>query len=215
VYKRQDSHHHRWNERPAEDDALDRALALAEEAVRLDEANHVAHGALALTHFFRGEHERGKIEAYRTIDLSPNNAIWLAMLGFYLAVHEDFERALPMARRAMELTPHPPSWWRWAFFLDHYHHGRYEDALAEVVDANWEQDFREPLYVAATYGQLGRHDDAKRALDELRALWQRPVRDIRQELIERNSFTSVLADQLMEGLVKAGLELESPPQEQG
>ncbi len=215
AYLYADSHHHRWNERPAEDDALGRALALAEEAVRLDEANHVAHGALALTHFFRGENERGRIEAYRTIDLSPNNAIWLAMLGFYLTVNEDFERALPMARRAMELTPHPPSWWRWAFFLDHYHQGRYEDALAEVVDANWESDFREPLYVAAAYGQLGRHDDAKPALDELRALWQRPVRDLRQELIERNSFTSALADQLMEGLVKAGLELESPPQEQG
>jgi serine/threonine protein kinase/Tfp pilus assembly protein PilF len=215
AYLYADAHHHRWNERPAEDDALGRALALAEEAVRLDEANHVAHGALALTHFFRGEHERGKIEAYRTIDLSPNNAIWLAMLGFYLAVHEDFERALPMARRAVELTPHPPNWWRWAFFLDHYRHGRYEDALAEVVDANWESDFREPLYVAATYGQLGRHGDAEPALDELRALWKKPVGDIHQELIERHSFTPALAGQLMEGLVKAGLELESPLQEQG
>jgi hypothetical protein len=60
--------------------------------------------------------------------------------------------------------------------------------------------------LAASYGQLGRAGDAGPALDEMRALWSRPVGDIRQELIERHGYTPALSDHLMEGLAKAGLE---------
>jgi len=206
AYLYADEHHHRWNERPAEYDALDRALELAEEAARLDDANNVSHGALMLTHFLRGEDERGKIEAFRTIELSPNNALWLALAGTYLAQQEDFEHGVPMVRKAIALSPHPPPWYGMAIFLDHYHQGRYEEALTEAKRLNREGDFREPLFVATTYGQLGRPDDAGQSLDELRALWPRPVGDLRQELIERHALSPALTDHLLEGLAKAGLE---------
>jgi isopenicillin N synthase-like dioxygenase len=71
------------------------------------------------------------------------------------------------------------------------------------------------LFIAAAYGQLGRTDQAQQKLDELRALWPRPLAELRQELIERHAFSSGLADHLLEGLAKAGLELDSPPQEPG
>jgi len=212
AYLYAEEHHHRWNERPAEYDALDRALELAEEAVRLDDANYVSHGALMLTHFLRGEYEHGKIEAYRTIDLSPNNALWLALVGTYLAQQEDFEHGVPMVRKSIALSPHPPPWYRMAIFYDHYHHGRYGDALTEALRLNWEGDFREPLFVAATYGQLGRPDDAKQGLMELRELWPRPFGDLRQDLIERHALSPGLTDHLLEGLAKAGLKgVADPP----
>ena len=206
AYLYAEEYHHRWNERTDEYDALDRALDLAKEAVRLDTANHVAHGALALTYFFRGEHERGKIEGHRTIDLSPNNALWLSMIGIRFAHQEDFEHGVPMVRKAMALTPHPPSWITMPFFFDHYHHGQYEEALTEVKGMDLGGDFRGPLFLAAAYGQLGRPDDAGQALDELRASWPRPVGELRRELIERHALSPALTDHLMEGLAKAGLE---------
>ncbi|MBD3853870.1 MAG: hypothetical protein IFJ96_03740 [Acidobacteria bacterium] len=206
AYLYAEEHHHRWNERPAEYDALDRALELAEEAARLDDANYVSHGALMLTHFLRGEYERGKIEAFRTIELSPNNALWLALAGTYLAQQGDFENGVPMVRKAIALSPHPPPWYGMAVFYEHYFHGRYEEALTEAKRLNWEGDFREPLFVAATYGQLGHPDNAEQSLDELRALWPRPVGDLRQELIERHALSPALTDHLLEGLAKAGLE---------
>jgi non-specific serine/threonine protein kinase len=208
AYLYADQYHHRWNERPEEYDALDQALQVAEQAVRLDPANHVAHGALALTYFLRGDPEHGKIEAYRTIDLNPNNALWLALLGNYLSRQGDFEHSVPMVRKVVALNPHPPPWIRNAIFLDHYVHGRYEAALTEAnrIAAMEQPDFRDPLFLAAAYGQLDRPDDARRALEELRALWPRPVGDIRLELIQRHAFSSELTDHLMEGLAKAGLE---------
>jgi TolB-like protein/Tfp pilus assembly protein PilF len=206
AYLYAEEHHHRWNERAAEYDALDRALALAEEAVRIDDASHVAHGALMLTHFLRGEYERGRIEAFRTIELSPNDALWLALTGTYLAQLEDFENGVPMVRKAIALSPHPPPWYGMAAFYDHYHHGRYDEALAEAKRLNWEGDFREPMFVAATYGQLDQPGHARQSLEELRALWPRPDGDLRQELIERHALSPSLADHLVDGLEKAGLK---------
>lgn len=68
-------------------------------------------------------------------------------------------------------------------------------------------DFRLPLFFAATYGQLGRQEEAASALDELRNLWGKPVDEIRRELIERHAYSREVTDRLMESLEKAGLEL--------
>jgi serine/threonine protein kinase len=206
AYLYGEEYHHRWNERTDEYDALDRAHELAEEAVQLDTASHVAHGALSLIHTFSGEHDLAMIEGRRAIDLSPNNALWLSVLGLYLTQQEDFERGLPLVRKAIALSPNPPSWIMMGAFYDHYHHGRYEQALAEARAMDLGPDFRGPLFVAAARGQLGRPDDAVQALEEMRTLWSRPVGDIRQELIERHGYTPGLTDHLMEGLAKAGLE---------
>ena len=206
AYLYAEEYHHRRNERTDEYDALDRALEIAKEAVRLDTTNHVAHGALSLVHFFRGEYDLAMIEGHRTIDLSPNNALWLTLIGTYLAQQEDFEHGLPMVRKAIELSPYPPNWITLAFFFDHYQHGRYEQALALAKAMDLGGDFRGPLFVAAAHGQLGHPDDAGQELDELRALWPRPFGELRRELIERHAHTPALTDHLLEGLAKAGLE---------
>jgi tetratricopeptide (TPR) repeat protein len=206
AYLYAEEYHHRWNERTDEYVALDRARDLAQRAVRLDNANHVAHFALSLVHTFSGEHELAKVEGRRTLELSPNNAMWLSVFAAYLTAQADFETGLPMVRKAITLSPHPQSWITMPFFYDHYYHGRYEEALAAALGMDLSGDFRGPLFVAAAYGQLGRPDDAVHALEEIRALWSRPVGELRRELIERHGYTLALTDHLMEGLAKAGLE---------
>ena len=102
-----DEFHHRWNERADESNALDRALEHCEAAVQLDTANPVTHGALSLVLMFRGDYERGKSEAYRAIELSPNDALWLLLLGTYLCQLEDFEHGVPMIEKAIAINPYP------------------------------------------------------------------------------------------------------------
>jgi serine/threonine protein kinase/tetratricopeptide (TPR) repeat protein len=205
AYLYAEEYHHRRNERTDEYVALDRALELASEAVRLDDADHVTHGALALTLFFRGEYERAKIEATRTVELAPNNALWLALIGTYLAQQEDFDTGVRMVRKAIALTPHPPSWITLAVFFEHYHFGRYEQALAEAKRFDLGGDFRQPLFVAACLGQLRRVEEARREIDALQAYWDRPPGELRRELIERHAHSPGLTDHLLEGLVKAGM----------
>jgi non-specific serine/threonine protein kinase len=210
AYLYADEYHHRWNERPDEYDSIERALELAEEAVRLDPANHVTHGALALTHFFRGESEQGKRAAYRTIELSADNALWMTLIGTYLTQQGDLVRGPSMVKRAMELNPHKPAWVEMSLFHEHYHQDGYEEALAIAQRLELPGDFRQPLFVAAALGQLDRTEDAAPVIDELRFLWDahysRPFDEIGLELVERHGYSPALVDHLMEGLAKAGLE---------
>ena len=154
----------------------------------------------------------------RAVELNPHNPIVMHLLSNYLAIRGEFETAVPMARRAIELNPHPPEYADFPLFVDHYVHGRYEKALVHSkggVIAN-ETDFREPLFLAATLGQLGRVDEAASALDELRFLWGElgkqagfeglDIGMLRRELLERQAFTEPFTDQLIEGLEKAGLK---------
>jgi TolB-like protein len=206
AYLYSEEYHHRWNARPDEYDALERALQLSEEAVQLDTVSQVAHGCLALTLFLLGDYDHATVEAQRAVDLNPRNALWLGLMGKSLSQLGDTERGLSMVRDATLLSPHPPTLFHMAFFYDHYLNGRYEEALAEARLLDGDGDFRIPLFVAASYGQLGRPDEAAPALAELESLWTLPAEDIRAELIERHAFAPELADRLMEGLAKAGLE---------
>jgi len=207
AYLYADQFHHRWNEPDVDYDSRARALEFAERAVRLDDGNQLAHASLGVASLFHGDSERGIAEIYRAVDLHPNNINVMALLANYLAVQGDFEHAVPMAKKAIALSTNPPEYINIPLFLDHYFHGRYEEALvlskAGVVGG---EDFREPLCLAATYGQLGRIEEAGPALAELGTLWTRPMDEIRLELIERHAFSPELADRIIEGAAKAGME---------
>ena len=217
AYLYADQFHHRWNEPDGQYDSLVRAVQVGERAVSLDDGNQLAHAYLGLAYLFSGDDERAIFEMRRAVELNPHNPIVMHLLSNYLAIRGEFETAVPMARRAIALNPHPPEYADFPLFVDHYVHGRYEEALVHSmggVVAN-ETDFRESLFLAATLGQLGRVDDAAPALEELRFRWSElgkktgfeglEIDDVRQELLVRHAFTESLTDQLIEGLAKAGL----------
>ena len=59
---------------------------------------------------------------------------------------------------------------------------------------------------AVVYANLGRIEEARPVLDELRTLWTRPMSELRSELIERHIFSPDVADRLLKGAARAGLE---------
>ena len=94
--------------------------------------------------------------------------------------------------------------------------GRYEEALVYIKGGVIGQgQLLEPLFLAATLGQLGRVEEAAPVLDELRELWDRlceragcsglDIDAMRREVIERWAVSESFADMLFEGLEKAGL----------
>jgi len=201
-----DQYHHRWNEETDLYDSLDRAKGYVDTAMRLDPTSHVVHGAAALTLFFRGDYERARMEALKTIELNPNDALWLALMGLYLVQQEDFENGMPMYNKALEVDPYPPPWRGMGTFYEHYHFRRYEEALEDARSIEMSGDFRTPLFMAAALGQLGRVEDAAPHLEEMLEYWGRPPSELRTELIKRHALSQGLTDHLLEGLAKAGLE---------
>ena len=75
--------------------------------------------------------ERGIAEMRRAVELNPNNPIVLSRCSSnYLALRGRVRDGGPRwPRRAIELVPHPPEYADFPLFVDHYVHGRYEQAL--------------------------------------------------------------------------------------
>jgi len=219
AYFYSEQFHHRWNVPEGEYDSRARALETAERAVALDDSNQLAHTYLGLAALFFGDDDRGIVELRRAVEINPNNTLVLTLGAWYLALQGELETAVPMASRAKEMIPYPPGWVDFPGFVDHYVHGRYEQALVlskgGVVGAG---QFPDPLALAATLGQLGRVDEAAPALDELRTMWDELCEQagcdgfdfdtLRRELIERWVFSEALTDKLIEGLEMAGLKEE-------
>ena len=208
--------HHRWNEPDGEYDSRARALQMAERAVNLDDRSQLAHTFLGMAALYSGDKTRGLAEMRRAVKLNPHNPIVLGMLSWWLSHQAELDQAVLLAQRAKALNPYPPPFFDYPMFLDHYVDGRYEQALKLTEDELIGRDqFIEPLVRAATLGQLGRTEEAASSLARLRTLWRKAceqigcdgldLEEMRGELIERWAMADTLADQLIDGLRKAGL----------
>jgi TolB-like protein len=185
--------------------SLDRALAAARRAVDLAPSNHVAQQALAVALFFGKDTAGCRAAAERALALNPLDGSNEAM--FLLAFAGEWERGCALIRRATELNPHHPRWYELILGLNEYRLGRYREAVDEILNANPPQVFWKSAVLAAAWGQLGDHRAAAGAVGDLLALKADFARTGRDHF--EKWFGALLADHLMEGLRKAGLEGET------
>jgi tetratricopeptide (TPR) repeat protein len=188
----------------AQPGALDRALEAARRALDAGPANHKAHQALAWAQFFRKEFHASRIAAERTIALNPLDASAAVYMGQTLAFAGDWQRGCTLIKRAIELNPHHPGWYWYALFLDAYRNAEYRGALAIALKIDMPGFPLASVALAATYGQLGELDAARKALRELLELKPRYPAEARTEL--GKIWDPQLVEQLIDGLRKAGLE---------
>jgi tetratricopeptide (TPR) repeat protein len=123
----------RWS---ADPQTLERALALAQQAVALDDTLPGAHSLLSVVYALKEQYEQAVAEGERALALDSNNA------GSYLAQAEALnwagrpEEALRAVEQAMRLNPHyPPDYLRelgWTYYLT----GRYAEAIAAAKEAS-------------------------------------------------------------------------------
>jgi tetratricopeptide (TPR) repeat protein len=69
---------------------------------------------VAQAYFFRREFEAFRNAAERAIALNPMDACTVAFMGILLAYTGEWERGCALTRRAIELNPSHPGWYRFA-----------------------------------------------------------------------------------------------------
>jgi TolB-like protein/Tfp pilus assembly protein PilF len=132
----------RWSVDPQ---TLERALALAHQAVALDDSLPIGHSLLSNAYAFKQEYDQAIAEGERAIALDPNNAdsyIWQAN-ALNLAGRP--EEALRMAEQARRLNPHSPPFYSLQFGIAYRRTGRYAEAIATLK----ETISRNPNFLAA------------------------------------------------------------------
>ena len=183
---------------------VDRVLAV-------DPNSHLAHFIKALTALGNGEPDVWLAELDAAVAANRNFADALAEKGHYLIVHGRSTEGIDLIEQALRLDPHDPARGLWQYYLcDAYAH------LAEwerVVEACQKSAAMSPALgwpyfgLVAAYGWLGRFDEARDAIAELKQRW--PFASVQfynriPGVISEPKFTSEL-QRILEGLRKAGL----------
>ena len=188
-----------------EDAVLERAEILVREALRLDPQCRYAYFVRAFVARFRGQKASFIQQIRKAVHLNAHNPLVLATAGFHLGVVGEMEEGLALLQEAMKLNPNHPGWYHGLAFLDAYRHGRFEEALVLAKRINNPTLYWDPLLRAATLGQLGRKDEAQKAVQELLEI-QPDFAIIGRELMTRTLFMDDLVEMLLDGLHKAGLD---------
>ncbi|MBI3796262.1 MAG: tetratricopeptide repeat protein [Deltaproteobacteria bacterium] len=122
----------RWS---ADPQTLERALALGQQALALDDALPGAHSLLSQVYAQRQQYDQAIAEGERAIALDPNNALSYNRQGVVLTFAGRPAEALPLVEQALRLDPHYPPFYLgdlgWTYWLT----GRYTEAVAALKEA--------------------------------------------------------------------------------
>jgi tetratricopeptide (TPR) repeat protein len=186
-------------------ESLERALNAARRSVDAAPSSSLSYHMLAQAFFFRREFEAFRNAAERAIALNPMDACTLAFMGILLAYTGAWERGCALTRRAMELNPNHPGWYRFGEFNDAYRKKDYRGALDVAVRFNMPSYYFTHASLAAAAGQLGDRDTARRALRELLAQKPAFATSAREDFAKWLGHSELL-EHVLDGLRKAGLE---------
>ena len=122
----------RWSVDPQ---TLERALALAQQALALDDSLPLAHSLLGQVHAKKRQYDQAIVEGERAIALAPNNADSYQFQAEVLNLAGRPKEALRMIEQAMRLNPrYPPGYLfrlGWTYNLT----GRYTEAIAPLKES--------------------------------------------------------------------------------
>ena len=185
---------------------LNSMLDHAHQAQALNPEDPLALGAIASYNMFRGDHATSRDYAKQAIGFNPSYALNYWRLSLAQAHYGEFREAESSALKTFELSPVDPELGDFytGLFLSYLGQGEYEKASQAMEKTIQHYPDRGSVLGirAAILGHLEGSSEAKAALD--RYLELRPNLKTRDDY--RNSFlpNSVLADPIIEGLVKAG-----------
>ena len=186
------------------DASLKKALTFTRKAVALAPKNQFARDALTLVYFHRGDKEFFLRHAAETIALNPNSPYIVGVAGWHMMLYGEWERGRALLKKGMKLNPYYPTWFHLAPYMDYYRSDKYEKAYAEALKFNFPELYLDPVIRAAALGQLGRSDEANRAVNQLLEL-DPDFASRGRSMINRYVKVDSLVDKIIEGLCKAGL----------
>jgi adenylate cyclase len=140
----------------------------------------------------------------------------MAFLGIVFCYSGDWERGLSLTRRAMDLNPHHPGWYRYATFFNEYRQRHYAEALTILQKINLPDHWPQHYTTAMTHAQLGNRSAATAEVERTLRLWPDFERDVVTRHIEKwIRGQPELVTHIIDGLELAGFRLRRPDGEEG
>jgi adenylate cyclase len=123
----------RWSTDPQ---TLERALALGQQAVTLDDSLPAAHSVLGNAYVLKQRYDQAIAEGERAIALNPNNDESYTLQAQALIFAGRPADALRMLAQAMRLNPRYPPWYLFEAGVAYNYTGQYAEAIAALQEAS-------------------------------------------------------------------------------
>ncbi len=181
---------------------------LALKAVSLDPDLQIAQYNLVPQNAFLGWTQQCVEAAHKVVAMNPNHARILAGCATVTTSVGAYELARELIERAKRLNPHYPGWYHFVDYVAYFAHEQYNEAWAEAQKIHIEGLLWHPILRAAILGKLGRVKEAEVHVKEL--LQIKPDFPNRpREYIRLLFVIDKHVEMILDGLVKAGLEIEA------
>lgn len=186
-----------------------RMMEAAERAVATGPTNPLAYLSLAQARFFSGDVDAFLPAGKRAVQLNPNDSTTLATVGMLTAFAGDWEQGIAMVRKAVVLNPYHPGWYHLPMAINLLREEEYEEALRSALQINMPGYYPAHMVLTASYGHLGRHDEARASAADLLRVAPDFLENGYQR-ISRWQRDPVARSRLVDGLRKAGVPLDTP-----
>jgi len=196
-------HVNQWGEVPEQSQKL--AIEWSERAVAMDESEPSAHIALGIAYLWASRHEDAIIETQRALALEPNCSLGHSVFGWIHHYVGDQAQAIDSLHKAMQLDPHYPEIYLHFLAQAYFQLGRDEDVVSILqrrLVRHSESDISHVL-LAATYGHMGRLEDARSEWREALRINPEYSLEHRRRVLPYKDPADL--DRIVDGLRKAGL----------
>jgi adenylate cyclase len=186
---------------------IEKAIQFAEKGVQLDPSNQRARAGLAFARLLNGQLPEGLVEAKKALALNPNSLIFLDVIGHVLSLLGDWDNGAALIRKAIKLNPYHRPYACQVLCADWLRQKEYEKAYMETLNFRAPSLIWDPLLRATSLGHLARSEEGNRAVEailNLKADFQARGRLLIQRFIKSEE----LAECMIEGLKKSGLDLK-------
>jgi len=187
--------------------SLNDALHLAREGALLEPCNQMSHIALSRIHFLRNDLDQALSDVETALALQPESLFFLDRIGYMLTLLGEWDRGEQFTRKAIRLNPFYRVFVHYGLWLNAFRQKKYKRALEESERIAETGIFWGPLSRAATLGLLGRSAEGEDAARQL-LLMKPNFRERGRLLIRHYVKFPEIADQLVEGLAFAGLNID-------
>jgi TolB-like protein/class 3 adenylate cyclase/Flp pilus assembly protein TadD len=154
------------------DDAIQRADKLARQALALDSTDYRVHLLLGFLLTSRTQYAEALSHYQQAMALNSNHADGAAQMANLLIAMGQFSEALDWFQKAIRLSPLHPAWYLYGIGEAHYCAREYEQAIVPLQTAvsRFPTFITPRRHLAAVYAQMGRLDEARGEIAEIRKL---------------------------------------------
>jgi adenylate cyclase len=183
---------------------LRRAIALAQQAIKLAPSSYRGYLALATAYWFNGQVSSAMDALATSRRLNPNDMEVVAELGLRHALQGEWDKGVPLVQEAYRRNPALPGTYRIALSLWHFVEGRFDESLSEALKIDAAGLVYPQVMIAISAYRLGRSKDAQAAMTRLLALKPTYGDTVIADLESRNLHPDLIAA-IVQGLRDAGL----------